>query len=167
MQNLVALRQKMSVISAVKIFAHAKVGQSLGNVFIGHIPNHAKFRCDPTKMSQISAVENLCSRKNWTNFTKIEGDLLRTNAPYHAEFHRSWSNDVREKRYNFCTPFIILASQGTPCTKVHQSGWWHIARPPLSSCQISSHSESPCTRYLLQNSSISLTVWPTHKKNKV
>jgi len=66
---------------------------------------------------------NLFSRKSVPKFTKIGDDLLRTNAPHHAKFHRAPSNDVGEKRYHFL-PFIILApqGQGDPCAKVHYSG---------------------------------------------
>jgi len=47
------------------------------------------------------------------------------------------------------TIFYTLQYFGAPCTKVHQPGWWRIARPPLSSCQILSRSENPFTRYLM------------------
>jgi len=36
------------------------------------------------KMSEIPAIENLCSWKSGPKFTKIWDDLLRTNAPYFA-----------------------------------------------------------------------------------
>jgi len=49
----------------------------------------------------------------------------------------------------FLHPSLFWCPRGTPWAKVHQSGWWCIARPPLSSCQILSPSDHPSTRYLL------------------
>jgi len=68
--------------------------------------DHARFNILPVRL------ENAYSRpQNWgpahksgPKFTKIGEDLLRTNAPNHAKFHRCQHNDVREKRYKFFLP---------------------------------------------------------------
>ena len=76
--------------------------------------------CEKNLLSEISAVENLCSRKSGPKFTKIGDDLLHTNAPYRAEFHRVWSNDVMFEKSvtNFFTHFSILAPhRGPPVSK--------------------------------------------------
>jgi len=87
--------------------------------------NRAKFRHPVTKSFRDIHCRKFVLPKKWTKikkFIKIGDDLLRTNAPYHAKFHRSRSNDVIKKRYKLFTHFSILAPQGTLCTKVHQSG---------------------------------------------
>jgi len=56
---------------------------------------------------------------------------------------------VREKHYIFLHPTLFRCPRGTTCAKVHQSGWWCIARPSVSSCHISSHSGNPSTRCLV------------------
>jgi len=50
--------------------------------------------------------------------------------PNHAKFHRVPPNGVREKHCNFYTVHY-LAPRGASWTKLHQSGWWCIARFPL------------------------------------
>jgi len=64
------------------------------------------------EVSEISAIENLCSPKKWA---KIHQNRLRPatlkSPPHHAKFHRDWWNHLGEKRYNFFTPFNILAPQ--------------------------------------------------------
>jgi len=47
--------------------------------------------------------------------------------------HRAGSNGVREKHYNFKRFSLFWRHRG-PWAKVHYSGWWCIARPPLSIC---------------------------------
>jgi len=54
-------------------------------------------------------------------FTKVPQDLLGTNAPHCAKFHRDRPNHVHEKSVGFFTPFSILAPQRPPCARVHQS----------------------------------------------
>ena len=56
---------------------------------------------------------------------------------------------MRKALQFFLHPSLLWCPRGTPWAKVHQSGWWCIARPPLSSCQILSPSDHPSTRYLL------------------
>jgi len=67
-------------------------------------------------------------RKSGPTFTKI-AYLLRTNTPNHANFI-AVGQMVYEKSVTLFTPFAILA------------------RPPLSSCEISSPPDDACTRYL-------------------
>jgi len=60
------------------------------------LPNFVALR---QKLCEISAVENLCSRKSGPNFTKIGDDLLLTNVPSSCKISlRSRPNGVREKR---------------------------------------------------------------------
>ena len=61
-------------------------------------PNTAKFRRISTKACKISAVKNLCSQKTGPKFTKIPYDLLRTNVPHCAKFHRARPKDERGER---------------------------------------------------------------------
>ena len=61
---------------------------------------------------------------------------------------------------------VFWCPRGTPCAKVHQSGWWCIARPPLSSCQTLPLSENSQRDICCQSSSILLTAWPTHRHTK-
>ena len=56
---------------------------------------------------------------------------------------------VYEKSVTFLHPSLSWRPRGTHWVKVHQSGWWCIAPPLLSRCQISSRSDNPYTRYLL------------------
>jgi len=56
---------------------------------------------------------------------------------------------VYEKSVTFLHPSLSWRPRGTHWVKVYQSGWWCIARPLLSRCQISSRSDNPYTRYLL------------------
>jgi len=51
-------------------------------------------------------------RKSRPNFVKFGEHVSTGQTPNHAKFHRARSNDVRAKRYNFFTPFSILALQG-------------------------------------------------------
>jgi len=60
------------------------------------LPNFVALR---KEVYEISAVENLCSRKNGPKLTKIPSDLLRTKAHNPAKFHRARSNRIREQRY--------------------------------------------------------------------
>jgi len=102
---------------------------------------------------EISAVENLCSQKSGPKFIKIGEDLLRTNALHRVTFHRARPSDVQEKRYKIFTPSVFWRPRGSlgqssPVLALMYSG---TARPPLSTCQISSPSENPFTIYLLPN----------------
>jgi len=55
-------------------------------ISIGQTPNHAKFCDNPTRRSEISAIENLCSPKKWA---KMHQNYLRPNkSPHHAKFHQ-------------------------------------------------------------------------------
>jgi len=78
----------------------------------------------------------------------------------HAKFYRVQPNarkaaqrEKREKRYkNFFTPFTLLVPhRGITWANFHQPRCCCIARPPLSSCQISSRSENPSVRHLPPN----------------
>ena len=114
-------------------------------------PYHAKFRCTTTRsVRDIPCQKHVLPKKSGPKFTKTGEDLLRINAAHHAKFHCGRSNDVQEKRYKifFLHLSIFWRPRGTR-SKVHQSGWWWIARPPLSSCQILSPSENSSTRHLL------------------
>jgi len=66
----------------------------------------------------------------------------------HAKFHRCRPNSVRENRYNFYTLHFLGASGGPPGPKFTSLGG-DVQEGTLSSCQISSPSDNPSTRYLL------------------
>jgi len=63
-------------------------------------------------------------------FAKIGKDLLRTNAPHHAKFHRAWPQDVRTK-CNILHPSVFWGLMGIPWAKVHQYWPWCTAKPYL------------------------------------
>ena len=84
-------------------------------------------------------------------FTKVPQDLLGTNAPHCAKFHRDRPNHVHEKSVGFF---------------LHQSVFWRLRDPqrqsspililmyskaPTSICQVSLRSDKPSTRYRLPN----------------
>jgi len=104
------------------------------------------------EVCEIPTVENLCSPKKCIKISQIE-DLLHTNAPHHAKFHRARPIWVQERvTIFFLLPSVFWHSMGPPGPKLsHQSWPWCTARPPLSNCQISPQSENPSTRYLLRN----------------
>jgi len=57
------------------------------------------------------------ARKSEPKFNKTGEDLLRTNTPKRAKFHRCQPNGVREKRYNFLHPSVFWRPRGTPGPK--------------------------------------------------
>jgi len=70
------------------------------------------------ELCEISTVENLCSRKSGPKITKISQDLLRTNAPHCAKFHRTWPKDVWEKCYKiFLHPTVFWRPRGPSRSK--------------------------------------------------
>ena len=70
-------------------------------------------------------------------------ELSIGQTPNHAKFDRARSIDGREKRYNFFLHFSVFwRPRGTS----NLGGeWWYIAKPSLSSCEISFHSENLST----------------------
>ena len=65
----------------------------------------------PKEVCEISAVENVCSRKSGL-FTKIYQDLLRNNVPHCAKFHP-------EKALQFFYTLQYFGVPGGPCVKIH------------------------------------------------
>ena len=94
-------------------------------------PYHRNLFCSGINIisCEIAAVKNLYCRKSGPKFTKIGGDLLRTNAYHRAKFHRARPNNVREKRYNFFYFVQYFGIAGTSSAKVHQSWPWCTASP--------------------------------------
>ena len=83
--------------------------------------------------------------------TKVRGTRDHWPNPLPCQISsRSAKRCTRKALQFFLHPSLFRRPRRTPCAKVHQSGWWCIARPPPSSCQISS---------------ISLTAWPTYTKS--
>jgi len=118
---------------------------------------------------KISGIWKSRPKSSWRNrpkFTKFGHRVLTGQTPDHVKFHRCHRNSVREKCYKiFLHPSLFGAPGGTFWAKVHQSQWWHTGRHPLSSCQISSPSDNPSTRYLLPKF-VDFVDGVTDKKNK-
>ena len=57
-------------------------------IAIGQTPNHATFCGDPKEVSEISAIENLCSRKSGPKFTNILKTCYLLKPPNHAKFYQ-------------------------------------------------------------------------------
>jgi len=91
-------RAKFGCAPTKKCPRYEKVGQSPSRrskpkfskfghrVSIGQTPNPAKFCYPAKKVSEISAVENLCCRESAIKFTKIPYDLVLINTRNHAKF---------------------------------------------------------------------------------
>ena len=65
---------------------------------------------------------------------------------------------------NLLHPSVFWHSRETSWAKVHQSGWWHIAGPPLSSCR--PVLKTPLRDICWQSLSISLMAWPTDRQTE-
>ena len=60
----------------------------------------------------------MVQRDTGRNFTKTGDDLLRTNVPHRAKFHRAAPNDEREMRYNFLYTLQYFGASGTLWAKI-------------------------------------------------
>jgi len=139
--------KKMCDISAVEYFCsqekYAKVQQNPLGFGTRQYPKAAKFGWAATKMSEISTVKHLCSRKNGRQFTYAQMPLIMPS--FMVLGQTMYKKSVR----HFLKPFGILAHQADPWAKVHEPCLWCTPRPPPSSWQISVRSENPSTRWLL------------------
>ena len=107
---------------------------------IGHTPNRAEFPHPATKSVPIYPLSKICAPwKSGSKFTKIPWD------PVILPNFIAVGQTMYEKSVTIFTPFTILAPQGTLWAKIHQSGWWCIARKLPNLVPSDNH----CTRYLL------------------
>jgi len=94
--------------------------------------NPVTFRCAATKSAcEISAVEICAPRKSGPKFTKIGDDLLR-KMPLIMPNFIALGQTIREKRYNFFTPFSILVNaEGLPVPKLTNLGDYTYSKAPF------------------------------------
>jgi len=102
------------------------------------------------EQSEINAIENLCSRKSGTKFTKKTCYLLKPSiVPNFIEI-----GETTLEHYNFLHPSIFWLPRADPLGQ--RLPVWVVGyiKPTLATCR--RRSDDPSPRYLLPNSSILL-----------
>ena len=103
------------------------------------------------KKCEISAIENLCSRKlDQSSLMSLK--ICYTTMPLIVPNFVALGQTIYEKSVtNFLQPSVFWHSSGEPCVKVHWSRHWCTGRLPLSTCQFSSPCDNLSMKYLLPN----------------
>ena len=97
------------------------------------LPNFVALRqkCARYPLSKICAPG-----KRGPKFTKIGDELLRTNAPRHAIFHRARQTMHQKKSYKFCPhPSVFWRSRGDPLGQ--RSPIWLVMYSKATSIKLS------------------------------
>jgi len=125
------------------------------------------------KMCLISTFKNFWPPLGGKKWTIVNQNRLRPATDQclsSSKFYRARPNDVRETRYKI---FYPLVNFGTPSDPLGQSSpileLMYNKAQSVNVCQISSHSDNLCTRYLLPNCADlvdSVTDKQTYKRKK-
>ena len=129
MQNIVAIRQEVSEISAIENLCFPKKWTKVHQIFflgmlLTEVPNQPKF-CH----NRLKKFGRYPRSKKWAKIYQNRLSCYPLKPHIMPNFIKIGETTLEKSVTNFFTPFNILAPVRDPLGQSYRSGWWGIPTP--------------------------------------